>query len=249
MNRVIFFIYGVIAYLSFLAVYLYLIGFMGNFWVPKSIDSGIGGQGISSVLINFSLVLIFAVQHAIMARPEFKKWWVQFIPKPIERSTYVIITNLIFVLLVWQWRPMTSVVWDVGEGAAQTLIWVLFGMGWTLVVGSSFLIDHFDLFGLRQVYLNLIGKPYVHGEFRTTGLYKYIRHPLMGGWIVAFWSTPAMTTGHLFFAFTMTVYILIGIQMEEKDLVNILGEDYAEYRNKTSMLIPFTRKAEKKNSN
>jgi protein-S-isoprenylcysteine O-methyltransferase Ste14 len=246
MKKGIFFIYGLIAYLGFLFVYLYLIGFMGNFLVPKSIDSGVGENGFSSYLINFLLIFIFGLQHAVMARPSFKKWWTQFIPKPIERSTYVLITNLLFVLIIWFWRPIPSVIWDVGEGPARALILVLFGAGWLLVVVSSFSIDHFDLFGLRQVYLYLVGKPYTHGKFMMTGFYKYIRHPLMLGWIIAFWSAPIMTTGHLFFAVCMTIYIFIGIKMEEKDLMKILGGEYVEYRGKTSMLLPFTNVGKKR---
>ncbi len=241
-KKIFFFIYGVAAYLSFLATYLYLIGFVGNIWVPKSIDSGIVKSEFSPFLINFALILLFAVQHAIMARPAFKDWWTRFIPKPIERSTFILITNLLLALMFWQWRPINDLVWQVEDQAAQTFLLALFATGWLLVVISSFLIDHFDLFGLRQVYLYLIGKPYTHAELRITGIYRYIRHPLMLGFIIGFWSTPVMTVGHLFFSIIMTAYILIGIKMEENNLIDFLGEEYQKYRWETPMLIPFLKK-------
>ena len=243
MGRIISFLYGVIAQAGFLIVLLYLIGFLGNFVVPNSIDSGQVGPFGQSLLINFILLSIFGVQHSVMARPGFKERWTRIVPKHIERSTYVLISNFLVVLLFWQWQPMVGVIWKVEHPMGTAILWGLFGLGWLVLVLASFMINHFDLFGTRQVYLYLRGKDYSPLEFKTRGFYKYIRHPLMLGWIIAFWSTPQMTVGHLVFAVGTTVYILIAIQIEERDLVRFLGESYENYRRKVSMLLPFKKKS------
>jgi len=243
MGRIISFLYGVIAPAGFLIVLLYLIGFLGNFVVPNSIDSGQVGPFGQSLLINFILLSIFGVQHSVMARPGFKERWTRIVPKHIERSTYVLISNLLVVLLLWQWRPMVGVIWKVEHPVGTVVLWGLFGLGWLILVLASFMINHFDLFGTRQVYLYLRGKDYSPLELKTRGFYKYIRHPLMIGWIIAFWSTPQMTVGHLVFAVGTTVYILIAIQIEERDLVRFHGESYENYRRKVSMLLPFKKKS------
>jgi len=239
MAKIISFLYGVIAHAGFLVILLYIIGFLGNFGVPKSIDSGEAGPFGLSLLINIALLSIFAIQHSVMARPGFKKWWTKTIPEHIERSTYVLISNLLFVLLIWQWQPMTGVIWNVEHPVGVAVLWGLFGLGWLILVLASFMINHFDLFGTRQVYLYLRGKEYTPLKFETKGFYNYMRHPLMVGWLFGFWATPRMTVGHLVFALGTTVYILIAIQIEEKDLVNAHGETYEKYRRKVSMLLPF----------
>jgi protein-S-isoprenylcysteine O-methyltransferase Ste14 len=245
MRRILFFGYGLIAYASFLAAFLYLIGFMGNLLVPKSIDSGVEGNLGGALAVNLVLILVFGLQHVIMARPGFKEWWTQFVPRPIERSTYVFLTNVILFILFWQWRPITTVVWDVSGGFMEPVLWSLFAFAWLLILITSFLINHFDLFGLRQVYLYLKGVPYTHLKFNTVGVYKYIRHPLMVGWILGFWSTPVMTVGHLFFAITTTIYIITTVPLEEKDLLHFLGEDYEKYLRRTPRYVPFLGNKEK----
>lgn len=242
MGRIISFLYGVIAHAGFLLVLFYFIGFLGNFVVPKSIDSGQVGPFGQSLLINLILLSTFGIPHSVMARPGFKRWWTRIVPKHIERSTYVLISNLLVVLLFWQWRPMAGVIWNVEHPVGTVILWGLFGLGWLVLVLASFMINHFDLFGSRQVYLYLRGKDYSPLEFKTKGFYKYIRHPLMIGWIIAFWSTPQMTVGHLVFAVGTTVYILIAIQIEERDLVRFHGEAYENYRRKVSMLLPLKKK-------
>jgi protein-S-isoprenylcysteine O-methyltransferase Ste14 len=243
MGRIISFLYGVLAHAGFLIVFLYLIGFLGNFVVPKSIDSGQAGPFGQALLINVILLGIFGIQHSVMARPGFKQWWTRFVPKHIERSTFVMISNLLVVLLFWQWQPMVGVIWNVEHPVGASVLWALFGLGWLVIVIGSFMINHFDLFGTRQVYLHLRGKDYSALEFKTKGFYKYIRHPLMLGWITAFWSTPHMTVGHLVFAIGTTVYILIAIQIEERDLIRFHGEAYENYRRSVSMLLPLKKKS------
>lgn len=242
MGRIFSFLYGVLAHLGFLVAFLYLIGFLGNFVVPKSIDSGQAGPVGQALLINVILIAIFGIPHSIMARPGFKQWWTRFVPQHIERSTYVMISNLFVALLMWQWQPMVGVIWNVEHPVGASVLWGLFGIGWVMIVLTSFVINHFDLFGLRQVYLHLRGMEYTPLEFKAKWIYKYIRHPLMLGWIIAFWSTPQMSAGHLVFAVGTTVYILIAIQFEEKDLVKFHGEDYENYRRNVSMLLPLKKK-------
>ena len=239
MKRFLTICYGVASYAIFLVAFLYAIGFVGNIWVPRSIDAGIAASVGEAVVVNLLLLGLFAVQHSVMARPVFKRWWTRFVPPPIERSTYVLLASLALLLLYWQWRTMPAVIWDVTSPAARLGLQVLFWLGWATVLAATFMINHFDLFGLRQVYLAWRGKPYTHLGFRTSQLYRLVRHPIMVGFIVAFWATPRMTAGHLFFAVVMTAYILIAVQLEEHDLVAILGDQYREYRHRVPMLLPW----------
>ncbi len=241
MGRVISFVYGVLAHLSFLLILVYLIGFLANVGVPKSIDSGPATPFGQALAINIALLALFAIPHSVMARPGFKQWWTTIIPTHLERSTYVLISNVLVVLLLWQWRPMTEVIWNVDHPVGTVVLWGLFGLGWFVLVFASFMINHFDLFGTRQVYLHLRGEEYTPPTFKATGFYKYIRHPLMLGWLLGFWSTPQMTVGHLVFAVGTTVYILVAIQIEERDLVKFHGEAYEQYRRQVSMLLPFKK--------
>ena len=234
-------VYGIAAYLLFLVVFLYAIGFVGNWLVPKSIDTGVEGDLAWSLLVDAILLGVFAVQHSVMARPAFKRWWTHIVPEPIERSTYVLLSSLALVLLFREWRPLQGVIWDVGNPAGALALWGLFGLGWLIVLTSTFLINHFDLFGLRQVYLNLRSEKYSHLSFRTAGLYKLVRHPIMLGFVIAFWATPRMTLGHLVFAIATTIYILIALQLEEKDLVTYHGDAYDQYKKQVPMLLPLPR--------
>jgi protein-S-isoprenylcysteine O-methyltransferase Ste14 len=230
--------YGATCYLIFLAAFLYAIGFVGNFVVPRSIDHGVAAPSVEAIVVNVLLLGLFAVQHSVMARPAFKRWWTRLVPKTIERSTYVLLSSLALFLLFWQWRTMPAIIWDVSWLPGRVGLWVLFALGWATVLMSTFMIDHFDLFGLRQVYLAWRRAPYTDLEFRTSLLYRVVRHPLMLGFIVAFWATPTMTVGHLLFAAATTSYILIALQLEEHDLTVALGDQYRQYRRRVPMLIP-----------
>ena len=238
MSRFIVFIYGVLCYCIFFVSFLYLIGFLGNLLVPMSIDSGVSTGTGAALLINIGLIALFGLQHSVMARPGFKAWWTKIVPKSVERSTYVLLTSLILILLYWQWRPMGQVIWQADAAWSQAILWGIFCAGFALVLLSTFIIDHFDLFGLRQVTLNLLQKEYTNPGFKVTFFYKFVRHPLYVGWLLAFWGIPTMTLGHLVFAIGMSAYILIAIRYEERDLVKFLGEDYAKYQERVPMLIP-----------
>jgi protein-S-isoprenylcysteine O-methyltransferase Ste14 len=241
MSRIVALAYGVASYLLFLVVLLYAVGFVGNLLVPKSIDSGPRASLPVSLLVDTLLLLLFAVPHSVMARPAFKRWWTRYVPPVVERSTYVLVSSLSLGVLFWLWRPIPMVVWNVETPAGRWLLIGLFWAGWALVVVSTFLIDHFDLFGLRQVFLNASGREYTAPTFRTPGLYRYVRHPLMTGFLIAFWATPTMTLGHLLFAVATTAYILIALQFEERDLVGFHGGPYQAYRKQTGMLFPIPR--------
>ncbi len=235
------FLYGLLAYLLFFAAFLYAIGFVADRIVPKGIDDGIATPFAAALAIDVGLLLLFAVQHNVMARPRFKEWWTRFVPRPIERSTFVAAASLILLLLYWQWRPIPEVVWTVDNAFGRGVLWALYFLGWAIVFYSSFVIDHFELFGLKQVWLHLVGREHVTASFSERSLYRWVRHPLMLGFIIAFWSAPTMTLGRLLFAVVTTLWILIAIQIEERDLAQFLGEPYRQYRNRTPMLIPLLR--------
>jgi protein-S-isoprenylcysteine O-methyltransferase Ste14 len=238
MKRIVAFVYGVACYGVFFATLLYAIGFLGNFAVPKSIDSGPEGSAAAALAIDGGLLALFALQHSIMARPWFKRAWTRFVPEPVERSTYVLFSSAALLLMFWQWRPIGGVIWDVGGGIARTIMFGLYAKGLLVVLLSTFLINHFDLFGLRQVYMYLVGRKYTHLEFRTPFFYRYVRHPLYFGWLLTFWAAPVMTAAHLFFAIMTTAYILLAIRFEEADLVAAHGEKYERYRQQVPMIVP-----------
>jgi protein-S-isoprenylcysteine O-methyltransferase Ste14 len=243
MGRILAFAYGTLSYLLFFVTFLYAIGFVGNLVVPKSIDSGPPAATLTrGLILDIILLSIFAIQHSGMARPAFKKWWTQYVPKPVERSTYVLLSSLALILLFWQWRPLTDVVWSVQSTAGLYVFWAVFFAGFGIVLLSTFMINHFDLFGLRQVYLYQKGEDYTDLGFRTPFFYKYVRHPIMLGFIIAFWAAPTMTLGHVLFAVVTTAYILVAIQLEERDIVNAHGTSYEDYRKRVSMLFPFPKK-------
>jgi protein-S-isoprenylcysteine O-methyltransferase Ste14 len=237
LGRVAAFFYGVACYVLFLATFLYAIGFLGNFGVPKSIDSGPQSPFTQTLAINVLLLGLFALQHSVMARPWFKAAWTRFVARSVERSTYVLFSSVAMFLLFWKWQPMGGVIWSVGSAPGRLTLEILYVCGWLTVLITTFLINHFDLFGLRQVWLHLLGRTYTEIGFRTPGPYRYVRHPLYVGWLLMFWSAPVMTSAHLVFAIATTTYILVAIQLEERDLVRFHGE-YAEYRRQVPMLVP-----------
>ncbi|MEW6250856.1 MAG: methanethiol S-methyltransferase [Planctomycetota bacterium] len=233
--------YGVAAYAVFLVTFVYAMGFVANVGVPKSIDSGPRGPVWTALLVNAALLMVFVVQHTIMARPAFKRWWIRFVPKAMERSTFVLLASAALALMMWQWRPIGGTVWAVEGGWLRGPLMAVSAAGWGLVLYASFLIDHFDLFGLRQVWLHFRGRPYTMHPFTERSLYRRVRHPLMLGFLIAFWATPLMSAGHLFFAVLVTGYVLVGIWFEERDLLRHLGPAYAAYRQRTPMLVPWRR--------
>lgn len=237
-KRLVFFAYGVLSYLIFLATFLYAIAFVGGFAVPSRLDGPLGTSFAEALLIDCALLTIFAVQHSVMARPWFKERWTQIVPWAIERSTYVLFASLALLLLFWQWRPIGIQIWTVDTPLARGILWALFAAGWATVLVVTFLIDHFDLFGLRQVWLPLVGKPYTRVSFRTPLPYRFVRHPLYFGFLLAFWMTPSMTLAHLVFAIATTAYIVLAIQFEERDLITEHGAQYEEYRRTVPMLLP-----------
>ena len=238
MKKILAALYSIFAYLLFLVAALYLMGFLGNFIVPKTISSDAGGSMVRALIINLGLLSVFAIQHSLMARESFKKWITSFMNPAIERSTYVILSSLVLLLLYWQWQPMPIVIWEVKTEMIYLLVMGLFGLGWIIVLASTFMINHFELLGLQQVFFNLIGKEPEINKFKVVGFYKYVRHPLYLGFIIGVWATPVMTLTHFFFASGILAYILIGIFFEEKDLIVFHGNKYSEYKQKVAMLIP-----------
>ena len=235
------FLYGAAAYLTFFVTILYAIGFVSDIAVPKAIDTGEKSPFFEALAINLALMSLFAVQHSVMARKGFKQWWTQFIPKPIERSTYVLFASLTLLLLFWQWRPMPATIWHIEGHKLALSIAVLSLVGWVIVFTSTFLINHFELFGLHQVVRNLSGKKMPAPIFRTPLLYNFVRHPIYLGFIIAFWAAPTMSAGHLLFAVVTTAYIFVGILLEERDLIDMFGDEYRHYRERVSMLIPWRK--------
>ena len=236
-RRIAVFIYGVACYLAALATFAYLAAFLENFAVPRSIDSAPQSPLWIALLVDLGLLTLFAFQHSVMARPAFKAMWTRVVPQPAERSTYVLFSSIAMFLLFWQWQPIGGVIWNIEDAYGRITLYTLYAAGWAMVLVTTFLINHFDLFGLRQVALQLIGRPYTGLRFRTPGPYKLVRHPLYVGWLMVFWSTPDMTAAHLLFAAALTTYILIAIQYEERDLVEMHSE-YAEYRRRVPMMVP-----------
>lgn len=238
MTRSLYLAYGVGCHLLFLALFAYMVGFVGDAAVPKTIDSDPDASVGVAVAVDLALLALFAVQHSVMARPAFKRVWTRVVPRPVERSTYVLASCVVTGLLMWQWRAIDVVVWDVQAPALRAALWAVFAAGWLLVPAVTLLINHFDLFGTRQVWLHWAGKDYTALPFRTPSLYRHVRHPLYVGWAIAFWATPTMTAGHLLFAAVLTAYMAVAVVFEERDLVAHFGDEYANYRRRVPMFVP-----------
>ena len=244
LGRIVAFLYGIVAYLIFFVTFVYAIGFVENLVVPKTLDGAAATPAPSlaqAVIINLVLMSIFAIQHSVMARPQFKRWWTQFVPPSVERTTFVLLASLALALLFWLWQPLPAVVWRVADPRLSMALTGLSFVGWLIVLTSTFLINHFELFGLHQVANNLAGRPMPVPRFRTPVFYAFVRHPIYLGFIIAFWATPTMTVGHLLFAAVTTAYIFVGIALEEHDLIAVFGEEYRRYRQRVSMLIPWRK--------
>lgn len=240
------FLYGIFSYVLFLAVFLYAIVFIGGiqnvagFEMPSTLAGGTAAEWSTALMINIALLAVFAIQHTVMARPAFKARWTQIIPEAAERSTFVMVTNLLFIVLFWQWRPMPELVWSV-DGGMATALWALFWFGWLIVFLSTFMIDHFDLFGVRQVAMHLQGKEYTRPPYVERFFYRFVRHPLMFGFVIAFWAAPEMSQGRLLFAVMTTGYVLVGLHIEERDLVLAHGDSYRDYQKRVPMLLPLPK--------
>jgi len=237
-NRSLVFLYGIACYILSLATFVYFAGFLVNLYVPRSMDSAPDGDIATSVVVDLFLVLLFSLQHSVMARPGFKRWWATVVPEAAERSTYLLASDLALILLFAYWRPLGGNIWSV-QGAAASALYGVYAFGWILLVASTFFIDHFDLFGLRQIWRHLLDKDCQPVGFRLSGPYRLVRHPIYVGWLIIFWATPTMTVTHLLFATAVSVYIFVAIRFEERDLIDGLGDAYREYRRKVPMLIPF----------
>jgi protein-S-isoprenylcysteine O-methyltransferase Ste14 len=245
MNRFAALLYGLVSYAIFVASFLYALGFVEGLVVPKTIDTGARAPFIEALVVNLLLMSLFAIQHSVMARPQFKRWWTKWVPKSIERSTYVLLASLALALLCWQWRPMPAPIWSVDHPDIAMGLISLSLVGWIIVLTSTFRINHFELFGLHQVASNLTGRPVPEVRFRTPLYYQFVRHPIYLGFIIAFWATPTMTVGHLLFAAVTTAYIIVGILLEERDLIDVFGDDYRHYRARVSMLVPWRKAAQR----
>jgi protein-S-isoprenylcysteine O-methyltransferase Ste14 len=243
MSRISAFLYGLFSYVIFFVSFLYAIGFVESLVVPKTIDSGTAAPLAEALIVNLLLMSVFALQHSVMARPQFKQWWTRFVPESVERSTYVLFSSLALLLLFWQWRPIPSVVWQIDNPPLAMVVIGLSLVGWLIVLTSTFLINHFELFGLHQVANNLTGRAMPAPHFRTPLYYKFVRHPIYLGFIIAFWAAATMTVGHLLFAAVTTAYIFIGIALEERDLVTVFGDEYRHYKDRVSMVIPWRKSA------